>query len=892
MKNSTTPPRWADRLLEWVCADHRLEEIQGDLHERFQKRVKEWGVQQARRQYAWEALGFLRPFALKPDPQVDTSSNHSAMFHNYLTIALRILRRNKVFSFINVFGLAMGVAFCLFIFLFTQDELSFDRFHTNADRIYRVHKTNLLEATYQPGHLGGKGFLNSLSQQQANKMIYLPLPLGPLLQEDIPEIEAVVRYREGGSVISNGKQAFREDIRYVDPTFFQVFSFRLKQGEAAQVLADPGSVVISEQIAKKYFGNENPIGKTLIRQQDGIRSFTVTGVAEEAPANSSLTFDILLPFENEPYYAMFGNELYNYFSTFTFVQLKPYASLSAFQKKLDRFVEQRLSKYDADARKDKNVAASVTVSSLGITRLRDTHFDTSVYWPRGSNPVYAYVLSGIGILILLIACLNYVSLALTNAAARSQEIGMRKVMGARRWQLALQLWIEAQGLVLLAVGMALLLVSWFLPVFNYFTDKQLTLQLAHQPDLWWVLLAIAVLVGLLAGSYPAWYLSQFHPVNVLKGNRTYRVNPWLSRTLVLVQYSICLFLITSSVVMYRQIRFVAHKHLGFDQEQVLVLSNFAPEGEETHRLWERMQQYAATHPEVASVTGSNGSFGRGNAKYFYKINWEDTWVDVYGGDEHYLPTLDIALLKGRNFSPRIRSDTNAVLINETLAAKLGDSLEVGQLCKPLNQIVIGIVKDHHFASLENKITPMLIRMRPETTSAFLIKLRKGGIPASIQALQQEWQRIANGQPFDYSFLDEDVAEQYQAYRKWMGIIGWATGFAVLIACMGLFGLSGLSAVNRTKEIGIRKVLGATVGQLFLLLNKDTVRLAAISFALAIPFAWWVMSRWLEDFAYRISLSWSLFAIAGLIGLATALLAVSFYSLKAALANPVKSLRTE
>ncbi len=896
-KPSPTPPRWADQLLERFCASHLLEEIQGDLQERFHKRVKVWGEEEARRQYAWEVVGYFRPrrgmpFTAKRNSDLYPKPNPSDMLFNYLIVALRNLRRQKVFSFINVFGLATGIAFCLLIFLFVQDELSFERFHVNADRIYRVHKTNLLESPYQPGLTDGKGFLNSLRQSQANKMIYLPLPLGPLLQQDIPEIEAVVRYREGGTVISNGKRAFREDVRYVDKNFFEVFSFRLKQGTAAQVLADPGRVVITERIAKKYFGNEDPIGKTLIKQQDGTKSFIVSGVAEEAPANSSLTFDILLPFENEPYYAMFRNELYNYYSTFTFVQLKPRVSPEAFRKQLNRFVQRRLSRYDSETRKEKKLAASVPVLSLGVTTLAETHFDTSVYWPKGSNPLYAYVLSGIGALILLIACLNYVSLTLTNAASRTQEIGMRKVMGAGRWQLALQLWVEAQLLVVLAVGLAGFLTTWFLPAFNYFTDKHLIFRLTEQPVLLSVLLGMTMLVGLLAGSYPALYLSRFQPVRVLKGNRTYRINPWLSRTMVLMQYSLCLFLIASSVIMYRQMNFIANKQLGFDQDQVLVLSNFAPEGNETRRLWERMQHYAATNPDILSATGSNGSFGRGNAKYFYRINGEDTWVDTYGGDEHYLQTLGIALLKGRNFSPSIRSDTNAVLINETLAAKLGDSLQIGQWCKSLSQIVIGVVKDHHFASLESKITPMLIRMRPETTSAFLVKLQKGRIQESIQGLEKEWSHIADGQPFDYSFLDEDVAKQYQAYRKWMGIIASATAFAVFIACLGLFGLSGLSAINRTKEIGIRKVLGATVRQLFFLLNKDTVRVAALSFTLSIPFAWYLMSRWLEDFAYRIILTWEVFAIAGFIGLATALLAVSFYSLKAANANPVKSLRME
>ncbi|MBC7920656.1 MAG: ABC transporter permease, partial [Ferruginibacter sp.] len=739
-----TPPRWADRLLESFCAPHLREEVQGDLHERFYKRAKIVGEQRARWCYAREVLGFLRPFALKRNSKLYPKTNANAMLRNYLTLARRNLWRNKVYASINVFGLATGIAFCLLIFLFVQDELSFDRFHANADRIYRIHLTDLSEAPYRDDQK--MGFFNALKGRQVNKMVSMPLPLGPLLQADIPEVRQSLRYHAGTTVISNGSQAFHEDVQYVDRNFFQLFSFKLKQGARETVLADPSGVVITERIAKKYFGNENPVGKTLRvpqatppvsrtpitvpegPKQAGQQVFTITGVAENAPGNSSLPFDILFPFQNDPLYPEYGNELFNAYAVTTFVELRENASPATLRRQLARFVEKRLSKHHSEIRKRKKLAASVPVSEMGITKLTDTHFDATVPWPKVGNPLYAYILSGIAGLILFIACINYVSLALTNAAARTQEIGMRKVMGAGRWQLARQLWAEAQLLVGLAVVVALALANGFLPAFNYFTDKQLDFHLIRQPGLMGALLAIALLVGLLAGSYPAIFLSRFQPVAVLKGNRTYRVSPWLSRGLGLVQYALCLFLVTSAVIMYRQMDFISRQELGFDQQQVVTLSTYAS-GEDTRiRLLERLRNYVATNPDFLRVSGSNGSIGSASVTYFYRISGADTWVSVFEVDDNYLATLNIPLLRGRNLSASIRSDTNAVLVNETLAAKLGDSLTLGQLSGSLKQTVVGVVKDHHFASLESKIAPMLIRLRPENLSTFLIKIRPGRIP--------------------------------------------------------------------------------------------------------------------------------------------------------------------
>ena len=815
------------------------------------------------------------------------------MLYNYLKIALRHLLRHKAFSFINLFGLAVGITCCLLIFLFIQDELSYDRFHPNANRIYRIHKTNLLDAPF-PGTAGGGGFLNAFKNFQSNKMVYLPLPLGPLLQQEVPAVKQALRYKEGEAVISSNTQSFAEEVRYVDKNFFQLFAFKLKQGHKATVLAQPNSLVLTEKMARKYFGNSNPVGRTLRVQADTTKLFTVTGVAAEAPANSSLTYQILLPFENAPMYREFRNELFNYYSVLTFVELREQATVASLQQQLALFVQKKFAKNDADTRTEKKLTSSVRVTELGITSLPDTHFDNTVYWAKVSNPLYTYILGGIAGLILLIAGINYISIALTNAAARTIEIGIRKVMGADRQQLALQLWVEAQLIVFVALIVAVLLANWFLPVFNYFTDKSLVFNWGEQLALLWSMVGLLLVVGLITGGYPALFLSGFPPIQVLKGNRTYRVNPWLSRVLVVVQYSLCLFLVTSALIMYRQMQYISSQELGYDQEQVLVLRNYESDTALTRKLLRQLKQFATENPAIQSVSGASSSFGgAGGITFFYQKDGEDLPIEVYGVDADYLRTLNITLLKGRNFRPESRSDQEeAVIINQTLANRLGDSLVIGEKSRVLSQRVIGVVKDYHFASLETKIAPLLLRFRPDASSYILVKVRAGQIPQAIAGLKKVWQQQAPDQPFDFTFLDDNLAQQYKAYRRWMGIIGAAAAFAIGIACLGLFGLSGLNAVNRTKEIGIRKVLGATIASIFLLLNKDIIRLTLLSFALAVPLAGYIMQWWLQDFAYRITLTWEVFALAGVCGLLTALAAVSFYSLRAAVANPVDALRNE
>jgi putative ABC transport system permease protein len=790
-------------------------------------------------------------------------------------------------------GLSTGIAFCLLIYAFIRHEHSFDRFHADAGRIYRIDYTDRVNVSFQ--RRTGK-FLGSFQAAGGLRMCRLPIPLGPALAESVPEVEGVFRFREGTAVVGAAPGvSHKEEVLFADENLFTFFSFRLRRGNPRTVLAGPRHVVLTEPLARKYFGEEDPVGKTLTIHLGRPETYTVTGVAAEVPDNSSLRFGVLLPFGSHPDYGPYKEERLGYFAALTLVKVREGVSPAVLGRKLDGFARRYFDSNIRSWRKSKRIGAHDTGVKVTAMPLPGVHFDDQVIWPRTSNRLYGYVLGSVAGLILLIACINYISLALTNAASRTQEVGLRKVMGASRQQVIVQLWTETQVLVGVALAAGLALALLLLPAFNAFADRQLAIQPLRDPEWATVLLGLGLLVGTLAGGYPAALLAGFNPVKVLKSNRTHRFNPALSRGLVVVQYAVCLFLITAALVMYRQMQYVLRKNLGFDQERVLVVENPETDPVRQQLLWERMQQYAAARPEIASVAGTSASFGKGSMIYFFTINGQSSPVDVFSVDYNYLPLLGIPLVEGRNFSPRYPTDSvrnEAVIINETLARRLGDDARVGEVSRQLKMRVVGIVKDYHYASLEMKIGPALLWLDPAAATHLLVKLAPGHGPGTLAQLGRDWKTMSGGQPFNYSFLDGDIAAQYREYARWMNLLGLAAGFAILVACLGLFGLSGLNAVNRTREVGIRKVLGASVGQVLLLLNRDIVRLAAASFVLAVPGAWYLMRRWLQDFAYRVEIGPEVFVAAGLSGLLTALLAVSYHSLRAALANPVDSLRSE
>lgn len=821
--------------------------------------------------------------------------NRWSMFQNYLKTALRNLLRRRLYTFINLFGLSVGLAFVILILLFIRQELSFDHFHANLDHIFRVEEMEYQQSgiTERTDWLG-----YPRPTEGIQKYPYLPLALGPTLQEELPEIQRFTRYDRGGAIVRRDNKSFTEDINFVDSTFFEIFSFSLLEGDPDQVLQERNTVVITPEIARKYFGNKNPIGETLsVQTFDTTQLFTVSGIAQRPPDHSSIDFQILMRVENKPFYQrQYAN--WNSFNTPLFLELADGTSAADLAPKLQAFTDRQFEKYIAEQRSRYQLSAEAPVFTLPLTALKDVHLNSSIEWLRPGNATNILILGTIALLILLIAGLNYISLSLAGASGRMREVGVRKVLGSTPRQIARQFWVEAQVLAIAAILIAVALVELALPLFNEFVERDLSMGWRNWLLLLPPLALIALVTGLLSGSYPAWVLARFRPVSVLKSNSTYRYQPGFIKVAVVVQFALSVFLMLSSLVMYRQMRFVNQKDLGYDKDHVLVLQTNTGWTDEGARLLGRLREALKDEPRVGQLSGTNNTFSRGwDINGFETPDGKRHRAFIYSGDYNYLDALGLELVAGRNFSIDHPTDsTRACIVNEALAADLGLTDPIGAEVpwRDYSNVIVGVVKDFNFLPLTEQIQPALIHMNPEEGKvlSILAKIQGSDIPGALAAIERAWRQAAPAQPFDYSFLDEDLAAEYAAFRRWLGIMGVATAFALLIACMGLFGLAGIMALNKTKEIGIRKVLGASLTNILTMLNRDLVRLALLALLLAAPAGWYVMHKWLGRFEYRIAMSWELFAVAGLACLTVALLTVSYHSLRAARRNPVDSLKYE
>lgn len=814
------------------------------------------------------------------------------MFKNNLKIAIRNLMRQRVYSFINVLGLAVGIASCLLIVLFIRNEFSYDKFFTESDRIYRM----VLERKY-PNHSTFYAIIPSSYEEAAKR--------------DLPEIEESTQafgFQNFSLAYKDEKDEviqFDEDfVLLVDSTFLKVFSFEWVKGNRIKALAQANEIVVTEDFAARYFGDADPIGKVVTGAQ---QEFKVVGVSKNVPENSHFNFSALVSASTFPFTAQ---ENFTGFSTYTYFKLKPGTNPNMLESKFPKLVdtyaaaqiERDLGKSWEDYKKEGN-GYRYFLQPLSSIHLDPTNFE--VQMKAGGNINTVYIMISVAILILVIACINFMNLATARSAERAKEVGVRKVMGSIRQQLVFQFLTESLVLTIIGVLAALMLVSMTLPFFNTLIEKQLQFSVDIISVSW--ILSATLVIGVLAGIYPAFILSSFNPVVVMKGKFTgSQKGKWIRNSLVIFQFWISIVLMIGTLVIVEQMDFMRNKALGFDKEQVLVVERgFTLDPQKTTTLIEEIRQL----PEVVKAAGSFAIPGREND--FFGIQFQPegpseilTTKSMIIADD-LGETLGFELIDGRWFSDQT-NDSLALLLNETAVQVMGLENPIGRKLynnqqRPDGNVsvpftVVGVVKDFNFISLRDKVTPLVI----QSNEAFgggvqyvLVRIKPNQIPAAIQSVESSWKKVAPDQPFKFSFLDQNIDQQYKSEQRAGKLFSAFAGLAVFVACIGLFALSAYITTLRTKEIGVRKVLGASVSSVVVLLSKDFTQMIVISFLLAVPAAWYIMENWwLQNFAYRITISLWIILFSGGAALLIAWITVSFQSVKVAINDPVNSLRYE
>lgn len=800
------------------------------------------------------------------------------MLKSYLKIALRNLRKHKGYTFINITGLAIGITCCLLILLYIQHEFSYDHFHEKSKRIYRV----ITDLT-----IGGN------EMHLASTMA----PLAPALKAEFPEVVEAVRigqFKHEVLVSTDDRQFYEERFYFVDSTFFDLFSFPLLYGDPAAALVAPRSIVVTEAIAQKYFGSENPVGKVLT--VDRKYDLTVTGVLQDIPEASHLEPDFIATLTAAEMIAGADLETWGSISElYTYTLLSETAHPEALETKLPAL----LDRYAGDGFSKSIRASSIfTLHLQPLTRIHLYSTELGNNVEDSGDAKYLYVFISVALLILLIACINFINLTTARSMERAKEVGMRKVMGAHRTQLTRQFLSESVLLALIALPIALAFVELLLPAINQLTDRDLATNYVHNSTLLLALIGTILFVGAVAGSYPALFLSGFRPVEVLKGKaKGSRVAFRLRQGLVVLQFSISIALMISAGVMSAQMNFFRETDMGFDEEQVVVVPLRDPA---IQTRFEAMKQSFGSISGVRAVAASSSTPGKNSStisSYRPEGAADDEMVGLYEFfiDPDLVNTLDIKLAQGRNLSASMATDTAAILLNETAVRQFGWEAPLEQMLSSDNgsmRRVVGVVKDFNYISLESEIPPLVMRIDPSRFSHLSVRISPENVRTTLAHLERAWETLAPGEPFEYTFMDQDFEFQYQTVDRQTDTIRAFTFLAIFVACLGMFGLATFSVEQRTKEIGVRKVLGASIPGIVVLLSKDFLKLVAAAFVVAAPIGYFVMQRWLEDFAHHVEIGPSVFFMAGGLTVALAVGAVVHQAIKAALKDPVESLRYE
>ena len=803
------------------------------------------------------------------------------MFKRNILTAFRSLKKDLSYTITNLVGLTIGISCCLLIFSFVKYELSFDQFHTKKDRIYRVNYDVLM---------GGNQTISPS----------VPVFVAPELKKRFPEIEDATRFSPEwvARTIRHGNVLFDEkNFCYADPNFFKVFDFKAASGNLQTALSKPNTVVITKSIATKYFGNSNPIGQIILFNNN--KEFVVSAVAENIPSNSHFSFDFLTSFYSvHGFDSLESQQLWNNPNYTTFLLLKPQTNVDALYKKIDAWVNPSAQN---------NQSTSQNSLHLRLEPLKDVHFDTQVYNYKNTLVItdfkYINIFTTIAILVLLIACANYISLSTAKASARAKEVGIRKTIGASFWQLFTQFLTESFLLTFTAVFISVIAVDALLPYLNNLLGKNIPFYIFDSSFIL-SLVAGIILISLLAGFYPSLILSRFRPVETLKGAfaKTGGSGVTVRKGLVVFQFAISVALILGTIIVQSQLQFMQSEKLGLNKEHVLLIHGNADLNNQLDAFADKLKNISGVQ-DVALTWRSPFETVTGNG---FSINpnptSNDDWHVVGGiaGDTHYLSTLGIQLLAGRNFDPtKIKGENtvNEYIVNEAFLKHyqlkpndvIGKEVLLGLTGKGT---IVGVMKDFHTSSLHDKIEPVVLFNNPQYFGSVLVHVAPNALPGVLSSIQKTWRSYTPMRPFNYSFLDDEYDAMYRTEQKLGALMSLFCGIAILITCLGLLGLMTFIVVHRTKEIGIRKILGASVVSITAMLSKDFLKLVVIAIIIASPVAWYFMNNWLQDFAYRINIGWYIFLITGVAALLIAFITISFQSIKAAVANPVKSLRTD
>jgi len=881
------PPNWAISFFRRFCNDHLCDAVLGDMLELSDRRFIKVGKRKADWLFVWNVVQFLQPFALKKTKK-SQNSNNVAMFKSYLKVAWRSMARQKMYTSIKIGGFALGIAACILIAIFIRHELSYDKFYANTDRIFRVYN-----------EFNNEGELEMWTA--------FPAPIAQILGTEFPEIEKAGRlipfsgwFDAGDNLFRTADQlqnTFENGFAYADQSLIEILEVKMVYGKLENALAEPYTLVISKDKADKYFPNEDPVGQTMILNDDETRPYKIGGVMENFPDNSHVSYDFLITLAGKEFWE--GEQTnwccWNYAA---YIQVKPGTDPKQLEEKMASIKDTHYVSY-LEKTGDQTVEEVKKFYHTRIQPVSDIYLKSEKIYgaddEKKGDIRFVGLFGGVACFVLLLACINFINLSTAKSANRAKEVGMRKVVGSVRSYLVRQFLTESILYSVISFVIGTFVAAVAMPYFNNLANQSLTIPWTD----WWfapVLLASSIVVGVLAGLYPAFYLSGFKPIDVLKGSVSKgSKSSRLRSIMVIFQFTTSIVLIIGTFIIYRQMQFILNTKIGYDKEQVVLIQGANTLGDKRKTLKEELQKLSGVQDVAISgylpITGTkrdqNQFWKEGRSKEDVAVGAQKWFVD-----EDYLKTLGIKLLEGRNFNPEMASDSQSIIINQAMAKEFAFDNPVGERIQNWEVYnVIGLVEDFHFESLKGEIRPLAF-VFGNWGDVISVKVNSDDMRGVVESINGTWDEFAPNQPMRYSFLDESYARMYDDVERMGRIFTTFAVLAIIVACLGLFALSAYMVEQRGKEISIRIVLGASGRVIFSLLTLNFIKLVLISLVLAIPLGWYLMQSWLEDYAYRTEITWEVFALSGLMALGIAVLTISFESIKASRMNPIKSLRSE